>query len=161
VHDAGLLHGSFLVLYGDSFLPFDFREFGVAFARQTRPAMMAVFRNHGRFDTGNVRYADGMVGLYRKGQQGEAPAAMDYIDYGVSALRRSVIADNVRTGAKADLADIYHRLSLDHQLAGWEVAERFYEVGSPAGLRDFEGWVAQHPVESWANHSSCSTGTAC
>jgi NDP-sugar pyrophosphorylase family protein len=160
VHDAGLLGDWFLVLYGDSFLPFDFRQLGAAFVRQTRPAMMAVFRNQGRFDTGNVRYADGVVSLYRKGKQGETPADLHYIDYGVSALRSSVVAEMTRPGAKADLADIYHRLSLDSCLAGWEVGQRFYEIGSPAGLRDFEGWVAEHPVDTWASHSSCWTATA-
>ena len=47
------------------------------------------------------------------------------------------------------------------ELAGWEVGERFYEVGSPGGLRDFENWIGEHPVHSWASPSSCSTATAC
>jgi NDP-sugar pyrophosphorylase family protein len=160
VYDAGLLHDSFLVLYGDSFLPFDFRQLTQAFERQTRPAMMAVYRNQGRYDTGNVQYADGVVRLYRKGGPGATQPDMNYIDYGVSVLRRVIIVDHVAAGDTKDLADIYHRLSVESRLAGWEVGERFYEVGSPAGLRDFEGWVAQHPVHTWANHSSYSTATA-
>jgi NDP-sugar pyrophosphorylase family protein len=160
VFDAGLLRDPFLVLYGDSFLPFDFRQLGQAFERQSRPVMMAVYRNQGRFDTGNVEYADGVVRLYRKGGQGPTPPDLNYIDYGISVVRRAVVADRVMRGETKDLADIYHRLSLEDELAGWEVGERFYEVGSPAGLRDFESWVAQHPVHSWANLSSCSTATA-
>ncbi len=35
-----------------------------------------------------------------------------------------------------DLADIYHRLSLSGQLAGYEVHERFYEIGSHKGLAE-------------------------
>jgi hypothetical protein len=34
------------------------------------------------------------------------------------------------------LADIYHRLSLSGQLAGFEVYERFYEIGSGKGLTE-------------------------
>ncbi len=146
VYDAGLLHEQFLVLYGDSFLPFDYCQLAAAFDRQARPAMMAVYRNQGKFDTGNVQYANGVVGLYRKGA-----ADLPYIDYGISALHSSVVANLLPAGEKRDLSDMYHRLSLENRLAGWEVAERFYEIGSPVGLRDFEGWVAEHPVQSWAN----------
>ena len=147
VLDAGLLHGRFLVLYGDSFLPFDYRLLGEAFSAQRRPAMMAVYRNQNRFDTGNVRYADGVVRLYRKARPGEPfDAAMDFIDYGISALTPAVIAEAVPAGTKADLADVYHRLSVEGRLAGFEVSERFYEIGSPAGLADFETWIDAHPL---------------
>jgi NDP-sugar pyrophosphorylase family protein len=160
VSDAGLLHDPFLVLYGDSFLPFDFRQLMRAFERQARSAMMAVYQNQGRYDAGNVHYADGVVRLYQKGKPAGTQPDMNYIDYGISVLRRSVVSEHVSAGHNNDLADIYHRLSLQNLLAGWEVGERFYEVGSPAGLRDFESWVAEHPVHSWANPSSCSTATA-
>lgn len=145
--DAGALDEWFLVLYGDSFLPFDFRLLGGAFLGQERPAMMAVYRNQGRFDTGNVHFVGGIVTLYRKGLPGEMP----YIDYGVSAFRRELIAEMVPAGQKYDLADLCHRLSLENRLAGFEARERFYEVGSPVGLRDFETWLAEHPVQSWPN----------
>jgi NDP-sugar pyrophosphorylase family protein len=42
-YDAGVLGDWFLVLYGDSFLPIDFRDLGAAFERQSRPAMMTVY----------------------------------------------------------------------------------------------------------------------
>jgi NDP-sugar pyrophosphorylase family protein len=149
--DAGALGEWFLVLYGDSFLPFDFRLLDDAFRAQGRPAVMTVYRNEGRFDTGNVRFAGDVVRLYQKARKGEAPPpGMDYIDYGASALRAGLIGAHVPAGVKSDLSDLYHRLSLAGQLGGLEVTERFYEIGSPAGLRDFESWVARHPVESWA-----------
>src|SRR5260370_23860663 len=87
VLDAGLLHDRFLVLYGDSFLPFDYRLLEDAFADQARPAMMAVYRNQNRFDTGNVRYDDGVVRLYRKAKPGERlDPEIDFIDYGIAVL---------------------------------------------------------------------------
>jgi NDP-sugar pyrophosphorylase family protein len=150
--DAGALHDWFLVLYGDSFLPFDFRRLTHAFLEQTRPALMTVYRNQGRWEAGNVRYASGVVRLYQKARKGEQPlSGMDYIDYGVSAFRREVIAESVGRGEKKDLSDVCHRLSVEGQLAGMEVAERFYEIGSPAGMRDFEAWTVQHPEAAWAS----------
>jgi NDP-sugar pyrophosphorylase family protein len=149
--DAGLLHESFLVLYGDSFPPFDFRRLDAAFRAQARPAMMTVWCNRGRFDAGNVRFADGLVTLYRKPRRGESVPDMPYIDYGVSALRAYLLEERVPPTGCHDLADLCHALSIEGQLAGLEVRERFYEVGSPAGLRDFEAWVAEHPAHAWAS----------
>jgi NDP-sugar pyrophosphorylase family protein len=150
--DAGALRDWFLVLYGDSFLPFDFRRLAAAFLVQRRPALMAVYRNAGRYDAGNVRYEDGVVRLYRKAAPGEAPADVDYIDYGASVLRADLVAERVARGGRHDLADLYHGLSREGLLAGLEVGQRFYEIGSPSGLRDFEAWAAEHPAEAWASH---------
>jgi hypothetical protein len=77
---------------------------------------------------------------------------MPYIDYGLSALRAEVVGERVAAVGQQDLADLYHWLSLEGMLAGLEVQERFYEIGSPEGLRDFEAWAAEHPVGAWASH---------
>ncbi len=150
-YDAGVLRDWFLVLYGDSFLPVDFRQVRQAFLGQDRPALMTVFCNRGLYDTGNVRYAGGVVQLYKKARKGEpALPGMDFIDYGLSALRRDLIA-GISPDEPADLADLYHRLSVEGRLAGLEVSQRFYEIGSPAGMHDFENWTREHPTQSWAS----------
>jgi len=41
----------------------------------------------------------------------------------------------------SDLATLFHALSVRGQLAGYEAAVRFYEIGSLAGLKDFEQWL--------------------
>jgi NDP-sugar pyrophosphorylase family protein len=151
VFDTGVLAEWFLVLYGDSFLPVDFRGVATAFLGQDRPALMTVYRNQGKYDTGNVRYNSGVVRLYQKARKGEsAPSGMDYIDYGLSALHRDLIDERIPAGQIADLADLYHRLSLEGRLAGLEVHQRFYEIGSPAGMSDFETWASEHPIDTWA-----------
>jgi NDP-sugar pyrophosphorylase family protein len=138
VLDSGLLAQHFLVLYGDSFLPFDFRDLYLAFASQSRPAMMAVFRNQGQFDQSNVIFANGVVELYQKGQP---TLGMNYIDYGISALNRALL-EQIPAQTPSDLSTLYHRLSRQGHLAGFEVNERFYEIGSPAGLNDMDQWLS-------------------
>jgi NDP-sugar pyrophosphorylase family protein len=151
-HDAGVLREGFLVLYGDSFLPVDFRLVQERFLHQDRLALMTVYCNRGRYDTGNVRYADGCVQLYRKARKGEpTPQGMDYIDYGLSALRRDLIRERISARESADLSELYHQLSVEGQLAGMEVSQRFYEIGSAEGMHDFETWTREHPTESWAS----------
>ena len=132
----GALDDSFFVLYGDSFLPIDFAPIWSAFESGRAPALMTVLRNEGRWDSSNVVYSDGLVALYDK--RSRSPE-MRYIDYGLSAFRRSVIAQSVmEQPMDGDLSTLFHRLSRAGELAGYEVAERFYEIGSPQGLQDLE-----------------------
>ena len=141
--DEGALEESFLLTYGDSFLPVDFAAVFAAFAASGRPALMTVFRNDGRWDTSNVIFDGRLVTLYDKQRATRPPADFAYIDYGLSALSRRVIADEIPSGTVADLATLFHALSVRGELAGFEVAQRFYEIGSPAGLEDLEGWLRQ------------------
>jgi len=146
---------TFLVTYGDSFLPIDFAAVGGAFRAANKPAAMTVLRNAGRWDTSNVVFEDGRLVEYDKKRAGRAADAYQYIDYGVSVLARSLIADRVPASSSYDLADLFHGLSLRDELAGIEVFERFYEVGSPNGLRDFTAWVAERRAQgglAWASH---------
>lgn len=138
--DQGALDESFFVLYGDSFLPVEFAPIWSAFETSGTAALMTVLRNEGRWDRSNAIYAEGRVSLYAKGADPQTQARMHYIDYGLSVLRRDVVAGIAET--VFDLSALYHRLSIEGQLAGYEVTERFYEVGSPEGLRDLEKYLA-------------------
>jgi NDP-sugar pyrophosphorylase family protein len=146
----GALEDAFLVTYGDSFLPVDFGDVWERFRRSGQPALMTVFHNEGRWDTSNVIYepragADGDAGrvvLYDKRRQTRPAAAFAYIDYGLSALERRLVETEVPVAGKADLADLFHALSVRGELAGLEVRERFHEIGSPEGLEELETWLA-------------------
>ena len=143
----GVLEEAFLVTYGDSFLPIDFGAVFRAFRAAGQPALMTVFRNEGRWDTSNVIYEissgdAGRVVLYDKRRQTRPAADFAYIDYGLLALERRIVEDEVPAEGKADLAEVFHALSLRSRLAGFEVHERFHEIGSPEGLEEIETWIA-------------------
>jgi NDP-sugar pyrophosphorylase family protein len=103
---------------------------------------MTVFKNESRWDKSNVIFDGRMVTLYDKHHRVRPAADFEYIDYGLSALARRVVTDEVPAGTKADLADLFFALSQRGELAGYEARERFYEIGSPEGLRDFGTWVS-------------------
>lgn len=127
-----LLDSQFLVLYGDSYLPIDFASVERAFLSSGKPALMTVQRNADQWDKSNVLFVDNAIVEYNK----RAPKpSMRHIDYGLGAVSAQVLADENTTGP-FDLADTYHRLSLSGQLAGYEVHERFYEIGSHKGLAE-------------------------
>lgn len=131
------LQESFLVIYGDSFLPVEFAPVWEAFQASGAPALMTVLRNQGRWDRSNALYHAGRVKLYDKA----GGPGMDYIDYGLSAFRRDLF--DAGTPEVFDLSTLCHNLSARGQLAGFEVTERFYEIGSPAGLQDLEQYLAK------------------
>ena len=146
--DQGVLDSTFAVLYGDSFLRIPLPEMWDRFLSSGQPALMAVLRNEGRWDRSNLVYSDGQVLLYDKNAPDPRPEAMRYIDYGISLLNRTVIEQQVPAGAWSDLAPLLNKLSIEGRLAGFEATERFYEIGSPEGLRDFEQYIVSTRAEA-------------
>ena len=122
----------FFVFYGDSYLPIDFRAVERAFLYSGKPALMTVLRNADQWDKSNVEFEDGNIIEYNK----RAPRSeMAHIDYGLGVLSAMVLGDTP-ANEPFDLADVYHDLSLRRELAGHEVCERFYEIGSHKGLEE-------------------------
>jgi len=127
-----LLPERFFILYGDSYLTCDYRSVEAAFRRSGLPGMMTIYRNEGLLDSSNVEYDGTRIVRYDKTNR---TPSMRYIDYGLGVFRRDVFA-SIEAGERRDLADIYLDLLTAGKLAAFEVHERFYEIGSPEGLRD-------------------------
>jgi len=127
-----LLGGAFLVLYGDSLLEIDYAAVERAFLHSGQRGLMTVYRNEDRLDASNVEFVGGRILRYHKGSR---DPSMQYIDYGLGGLRAEAL-DAVPPGQRVDLAGLYQDLLAQEQLAGYEVFERFYEIGSKAGLED-------------------------
>lgn len=132
------LEPAFLVTYGDSYLPFDYsaplRDLE---AHPEALGTMSVFKNEGRFDRSNTRVQGELVLRYEKGS---SDPALDYIDYGATALRREVVAKLPSVdddGAyPMGLDALQAKLAAEGRLRAYAARERFYEIGSEAGLAD-------------------------
>ncbi len=124
------------VLYGDSILDVSYAS---AFTRLPHNALglMTVFHNENSFDTSNVVFHNGRLLRYSKQ---DATPDMTHIDYGLSLLRRAAI-ERIPAGQPCDLAELYSALVASGEMVGFEVTNRFYEIGSPAGLREAEEFV--------------------
>ena len=131
-----LLGQDFFVLYGDSFLPVDLAPIETAFLKSGKAALMTVLDNADRWDKSNVLFQNGELLEYNKHQPRRE---MSYIDYGLAVLSSSVL-EAYPAGSAFDLAEVYHVLSLKGQLAGHEVHQRFYEIGSHSGLKETEDY---------------------
>ena len=134
---AHILGEQFFVLYGDSYLPVEFAPIEEFFMTSGKPALMTVLENNNRWDASNVLFRDGQLYEYNKNVPRQE---MKFIDYGLSILSGSVL-ENYPAETAFDLAEVYHRLSLQRQLSGYEVHERFYEIGSFDGLKETEEFL--------------------
>jgi NDP-sugar pyrophosphorylase family protein len=129
-----MLGNEFFVLYGDSYLPIPYAPVVVAFHRADKQGLMIVYRNEGNYDASNVVFRNGEIAVYDK--KLKLPG-MRHIDYGLSVFKSSVF-DPYAGDQAFDLAEVMGRLVREKQLAGFEVLDRFYEIGSPAGLAELE-----------------------
>ncbi|HEY6445618.1 MAG TPA: sugar phosphate nucleotidyltransferase [Acidobacteriaceae bacterium] len=134
-----LLGPRFLVMYGDSWLRQPILPVWRAFLNSGKPALMTVCRNDNTSDPGNVEYRSGAVIAYNKH---EPSPAMRHIDYGLEALDAAVLGNWALPAF--DLSLVWSGLANCGQLAGYEAAERFCEIGSFPGLRETDAVIAAH-----------------
>jgi len=133
-----LLGDFFFILYGDSYLPCDYRKIQKAFIDSKRMALMTVFQNEGRWDKSNVEFVDGQILIYDKIHP---TPAMRHIDYGVGVFQKEAF-HLVPTDQPYDLAKLYQELIHRGEVAGFLVEERFFEVGSFEGIEEFRRFLA-------------------
>lgn len=131
---------TFLVTYGDSYLPFDYagplRDLD---AHDDCDGVMSVFKNEGKWDPSNVITDGTWVLRYEKGT---GDPAFDHIDYGATALRKSILAacpENTTFG----FDKVQHELAKKRRLRAHVARERFFEIGSPEGLETLERELAK------------------
>jgi NDP-sugar pyrophosphorylase family protein len=129
-----MLGPEFFVLYGDSYLPIEYQPIAEFFQRSGKLGCMTVYHNEGRYDTSNVVFADDEIKVYDK--KTRLPE-MRHIDYGLSLFKAAAF-DSYSAEQPFDLAEVMGKLVREKQLAGYEVRERFYEIGSPGGLEELE-----------------------
>lgn len=135
----------FFVLYGDSYLDCDYPAIESAFCASGKLGLMTVFRNIGLWDRSNVIFENGQIQCYDK--KNLVPE-MKHIDYGLGVLKASVL-ERYQADSVLDLAKVYQDLLAQDQLAGYEVSQRFYEIGSLAGLKETRDYIKEHSMPSY------------
>lgn len=126
------LGDAFYVLYGDSYLPIDYQAVGRSFLNSGKLGLMTVFENREAYDASNVWFENGEIQFYSK--KVKRPE-MKHIDYGLGLFKAGAFAVYPKNEV-VDLATVQTDLVAHHQLAGYEMKERFYEIGSHAGLEE-------------------------
>ena len=134
-----LLGEYFFILYGDSYLPIDFSDVEKTYAASGKNGLMTVLKNQNRWDKSNVDFDAGQIIEYNKTV---IRSQMHYIDYGLGLLQSAAL-QAYPAGQSFDLSKVYNDLSLAGELAGYEVFERFYEIGSHQGIADTHAYLLE------------------
>ena len=134
-----LLADPFFTLYGDSYLFLDFRAVMAYFQSQHKLGLMTVYRNCDRYDRSNTVVEGNLVTKFSKK---EKTKDMVYIDYGSSLLRKEAL-QMIPDNQFYSLDDLFIRLVAMKELLAFEVKERFYEIGSVRGVREFEQYAKE------------------
>jgi MurNAc alpha-1-phosphate uridylyltransferase len=133
----------FGVVYGDSYLPTNYSSAEQFFLNSRSHALMTVYENKNQFDASNVEFVDGKLINYEKGSNSRQ---MRHIDYGISFFREAAFRP-WRNHSSFDLSEVCRQLATRGQLDGFEVFERFYEIGSLKGIEDFSQYLKEESIE--------------
>lgn len=136
-----LLGERFFVLYGDSYLPCDYRAVQQAFLKCGAPALMTVYRNEDRGDASNVEFDGRRILKYDK--ENRTPR-MRHIDYGLGVFHHSAF-HQLKPGLPYDLARLYQDLLACGQLAAFELQERFYHIGTWEAIKELADYLSRQP----------------
>ena len=135
---AALLGERFFVLYGDTYLDCDYAAVARASEDLGKLALMTVFRNDNQWDRSNVALREGKIVRYDKR---DSSPDMHHIDWGLGVLSAEALRQ-YPDWETFDLADLYQELLRRGELAAFEVDNRFYEIGSAAGIEETERFLS-------------------
>ncbi len=133
----GLLGENFFVMYGDSYLNTDFQKINEYFFSEKKSGLMTVYHNEGKYDKSNIEFENGDILKYDKKASNDN---MRYIDYGLGILTPNAFNDFTDKD-EFDLEQVYKNLLKKNDLLGFEVKERFYEIGSFEGMEETNRYI--------------------
>jgi len=138
---AAKLAETFLVIYGDSYLPIDYTETLARLEASPAAGLLVVYDNR-LTDTSVKNNVDvdaaGYVARYEK----DAPDPLRYVEAGVLAFRREVLSLIAPRGSVSLEKEIFPRLIADHRLIAQITTQRFYDIGTPDRLKTIEDFLA-------------------
>ena len=127
-------------MYGDSYLNTDFKIINEYYLTEKKQGLMTVLKNEGKWDTSNIEFDNGKIIDYDKKSKSNK---LKFIDYGLGILSKDAFND-FKEKEVFDLEEVYRNLLKKNELSGFEVKERFYEIGSFSGLNDTENFLSNN-----------------
>jgi NDP-sugar pyrophosphorylase family protein len=132
-----LLPEEFAVMYGDTYLDINFAPIYAEFHQKKRSALVTVLANSNKWDKSNMLREGGAIIAYDK----VSPSPeMQHIDYGLSILKKECL-EEFSDEKPFDMSALFQKLIAAGQMSGYEVTQRFYEIGTPESLAETEQYL--------------------
>jgi len=135
-----LLDDCFFLIYGDSYLPINYSSLESHFFEADKTVLMVLYDNREYTSVPNNVFLDnsGMVTQYKKDT---GNSIFQYVDAGVLALKKNIL-DIVPSDREVSLEnDIFPNLIERQECAGYVTQQRFYDIGTPERLKQFETYL--------------------
>ena len=132
-----LVDGPFYVLYGDSYLLTKFKQVSQFYLSQRKEALMTVLHRSRTYEKPNVGMSRERILIYSKSS---TERNLEFIDYGLTILNHSCFEFS-KNRDRFDLTDIFADLIRRDEIVGYEVFERYFEVGSLRGYTEFNDYL--------------------
>jgi len=132
-----ILGNAFMVLYGDSYLPVNYGDISDHFLNSGKLSLMVVLENDLNHERSNVFFENGYVKKYDKWNPEKS---MNFIDFGLSAFKSDAF-NNYPPNKFVELSLIQADLATRNHMIGFQVYQRYYEVGSFQGIKDFQNFM--------------------
>jgi NDP-sugar pyrophosphorylase family protein len=135
-----LLAGTFLLIYGDSYLPIDYAAVFERLGRSGAQGLVVVYDNQRDTSVKNNIDVDssGFVTVYEK----DSGRILSYVEAGVLAFRKSCLDLIPPAGAVSLEREIFPLLIAKRQLAAHITRQRFYDIGTAERLKAIEEFLA-------------------
>ena len=128
------LSDNFFILYGDSYLQIELEGPYLMHQKNLNKNILTVIKNENRWDSSNIRLEDHVIVEYSKAKM----PFMDYIDYGLSIFSKDAFTNYDHI---FDLGDLYQQEVRKRSLQAYIATDRFYEIGSLQGIKDFNEYI--------------------
>lgn len=137
-----LLAPRFFVSYGDGYLRADYGGMMRRLVSSTGLGVMAAYRNRNRHGRSDIELRGRFIVAYDKSGTRKD---LEWINYGVAALRRESLSV-IPAGRACGDEEFYGELVERRALLAFRTRKRFYEIGSPEALSEFERFVVANGI---------------
>lgn len=136
-----VLADEFILLNGDSFLSAPLLEMLKTLHKSDNDVVMAVYDNEEPTPVPlNIQLSGNLVVKYDK--NGGEGAGCTHVDAGVYAVRKRVLLRTERE--KFQLEELWPDVIGESKLVAFPVDERFYDIGTPERIKEFEEIVSDY-----------------
>ena len=137
-----ILPKSFFVLYGDTYLPIDFRAL-VDFHKNkinSENSLLTIYKNNSKLGLSNIIYENNVIIKYSKNKLEQK---MKHIDYGLSIMTQEAFT-TYKHDRSFDLGNLYEFLVENKLMYPYLITERFYEIGTPESLAETDQYFSKN-----------------
>jgi NDP-sugar pyrophosphorylase family protein len=133
-----VLSERFLLLYGDSFLPIDYREVSAAFQQSSWAALLVTYDNQAAYTDVRNNIATDPSGYVIRYEKGILDPDLLYVDAGALCFHRQVFAEMPADTVVSLEHEVFPKLIAARQLGAFHTTQRFYDIGTQARLQEFK-----------------------